>query len=58
MSPSDPITWSPEVTITTPAQAVPTFTQGRYISYELRSDDASVWVFTGIDMEVEFRGYF
>lgn len=58
MFPDDPITWSAETSITNPGQPIPTFTQGRYISIELRATDNFVWDITAFDMEVEMRGYF
>jgi len=58
MFPDDAIAWSAEVTITDPGQPVPLFTQGRYISFELRGADNAVYDFTGVDFEVEMRGYF
>ncbi len=58
MEPNDTITWSSEVTITDPEQIVNLFAQGRYISVEVRSAGADVWKLTGLDMEVEQRGYF
>jgi hypothetical protein len=55
---SGPTTWSNEVTLTAPGQPVPLFTQGRFISVEIRSDDSAVWQVTGVDFEAELRGYF
>jgi len=57
MEPNDTITWSNEVSITDPEQIVNLFAQGRYISVELRTTGQEVWQITGIDLEVEFRGY-
>jgi hypothetical protein len=54
----DPITWSAEYAITDPNQPVPTFTQGRYISIEIRSADNKFWELQGMDMEIEVRGYY
>jgi hypothetical protein len=58
MFPEGPTTWAAEATVTSPAQPIPLFTQGRYISYEIRSNDSSLWIVTGIDVEYEMRGYF
>lgn len=58
MEPNDAITWSSEVTITDPEQVVNVFAQGRYISVEVRSAGSDVWKLTGLDLEVEQRGYF
>jgi hypothetical protein len=58
MSPTDSTTWSPEVQLVSPDQVVNTFTQGRYISVEIRSAATDVWTVTGIDIEAELRGYF
>lgn len=53
----DPITWSAEYAITDPGQAAPVLTQGRYISFEIRSADSKVWDLQALDFEVEMRGY-
>ena len=58
MFPDGPTTWSTEVTVTSPTQPIPLFTQGRFISYEVRSTDTVQWIVTGIDFEYEMRGYF
>ena len=58
MEPNDTITWSSEVTITDPEQIVNLFAQGRYISVEVRSAGTDVWKLTGLDLEIEARGYF
>jgi hypothetical protein len=58
MEPNDTITWSDEVTITDPEQVVNVFAQGRYISVQLRSAGSNVWKVTGLDLEMELRGYF
>ncbi len=58
MQPNDSITWSNEVTITDPEQIVNLFAQGRYLSVEIRSTDDVVWKLTGLDLEIETRGYF
>lgn len=57
-TPTAPISWSDEVALTEPDQIVNTFAQGRYISVEVRSEDADVWQLSGIDIEAELRGYF
>jgi hypothetical protein len=57
MTPGDSTAWSPEVELTSPDQIVNTFAQGRYISVELRSEAASTWTVTGIEIEAELRGY-
>jgi hypothetical protein len=58
MTPTDSITWSTEVALTEPDQIVNTFATGRYISVELRSEDADVWLVSGIDLEADVKGYF
>jgi len=58
MQPNDSITWSSETTITDPEQIVNLFAQGRYLSVEVRSAGSDVWKITGLDLEVEQRGYF
>lgn len=58
MEPNDSITWSSEVSITDPEQVVNCFAQGRYISVECRSAGSDVWKLTGLELEVEMRGYF
>ena len=58
MEPNDAITWSNEVAITDPEQVVNLFAQGRYISVEVRSAGSDVWKITGLDLEIEQRGYF
>lgn len=58
MEPNDAIDWSSEVEITDPEQVVNLFSQGRYISVEVRSAGSDVWKITGLDLEVEQRGYF
>jgi hypothetical protein len=58
MEPNDTITWSDEVAITDPEQVVNVFAQGRYISVQLRSAGSNVWKVTGLDLEMELRGYF
>jgi hypothetical protein len=58
MEPNDTIAWSTEVEITDPVQVVNLFAQGRYISVEVRSAGDTVWKITGLDLEIEMRGYF
>jgi hypothetical protein len=58
MFPDQVTTWANEQTITDPGQPVPIFTQGRYISIEVRAADNAQWDFTGFDWEVEMRGYY
>jgi hypothetical protein len=58
MEPNDTIAWSDEVSITDPEQIVNCFAQGRYISVEIRSTGSEVWKVTGLDLEIEQRGYF
>jgi len=58
MSPNDTITWSSAVTVTDPEQVVNLFAQGRYISIEVTSNGSDVWKITGLDLELEMRGYF
>ena len=58
MQPNGPITWSSEVSITDPEQVVNAFATGRYISVEVRSTGSTVWKLTGLDIELEMRGYF
>ncbi len=55
---SDAISWSNEVTFTVGTDAhVDTFAQGKYLSFEFRSDGLEVWTMTGFDVEAELRGY-
>lgn len=58
MSPSDSITWSPTVSVTEPGQIANVIAQGRYLSVEVSSSGSEVWKLTGLDLEVEPRGYF
>lgn len=58
MEPNDSINWTTEVEISDPEQIVNLFTQGRYISVEVRSEGSDVWKLTGLDLELEQRGYF
>ena len=58
MEPNDTITWCPEMPITDPEQIVNCFSQGRYISVEIRSAGSDVWKLTGLELELELRGYF
>jgi hypothetical protein len=58
MTPTESISWAPEVALIEPEQIVNTFTQGRYISAEIRSEDDDVWLVSGADLEAELRGYF
>lgn len=58
MEPNDAITWSDEVSVTDPEQIVNLFTQGRYISVEIRSAGRDVWKVTSLELELELRGYF
>ncbi len=56
---SDPIAWSNEVTykVGTDFQ-VDTFAQGKFLSFEFRSDAIEPWLITGFDVEAELRGYY
>ena len=55
---SDPIAWSNEVTFTVGTDGwVDTFAQGKYLSFEFRSDGTEPWSMTGFDVEAEVRGY-
>lgn len=58
MTPTDTITWSPEVTLNEPDQIVNTFAVGRYISVSIRSTGSNTWCVTGIDLGAELRGYY
>ena len=58
MKVNDSTTWSNEVSVTSPEQVVNLFTQGRYISVEIRSTGTTRWEITGIELELELRGYF
>lgn len=58
MEPNDSITWSNETAITDPEQIADLFAQGRYLSIQVRSAGSDVWKLTGLDMEIELRGYF
>lgn len=56
---SDPIQWSNEVTFTVGTdEQVDTFAQGKYLSFEFRSDGVNPWSMTGFDAEAELRGYY
>lgn len=57
MTPTDSIAWSNEVALDEPEQIVNVITQGRYISFEIRSNSDDVWTVTGVDIEAEMRGY-
>lgn len=58
MEPGDTIAWTPEVAITDPEQIANLMTTGRYISVEVRSSGSDVWKVTGMELEIEVRGYF
>lgn len=58
MTPTGPITWSQERAVTAPEQVVNVQAVGRYISVEVRSNAATVWKVTGLDLEGELRGYY
>ena len=52
------ISWSAEVTFTVGTDShVDTFAQGKYLSFEFRSDGEATWAMTGFDVEAELRGY-
>jgi len=56
---SDPILWSNERTFTVGMDKhVDTFAQGKYLSFEFRSDGTNPWALTGFDVEAELRGYY
>lgn len=57
MTPSGPVTWSPEVTLTSPASVVDSFATGRFISIEIRSADTADWTLAAVGLELEPRGY-
>ena len=55
---NDSITWSAEVTFTVGTDMhVDTFAQGKFLSFEFRSDGEGKWTMTGFDVEAELRGY-
>lgn len=55
---SDPIAWSNEVDFTVGTDGwVDTFAQGKFLSFEFRSDGVNPWGMTGFDVEAELRGY-
>lgn len=54
---TDAITWSSTV-ITSPDQIGYLFAQGRYISYELRTEGAEQWRSPGFDLEYRLGGYY
>jgi hypothetical protein len=58
MSISDPVTWSPTITLTEPEQIAKVSVQGRFISLEISSNGVARWTIPGVDMEIELRGYF
>ncbi len=59
MSSVEPILWSNEVSyiVGTDSQ-VDTFAQGKFLSFEFRSEGGNHWSLTGFDVEAELRGYF
>lgn len=57
MTPADSIVWSDEQQLVEPEQVVHTMALGRYLSYEVRSEDEDEWQISGIDLEYELRGY-
>jgi hypothetical protein len=57
MTPTDDIEWSNEVALNEPDQIVNIIAQGRYISYEIRSNNDKAWTVTAVDIEAEMRGY-
>lgn len=58
MTPNGAVTWSNEIAITDPDQIVNAFALGRYLHFEARSNADAVWKLTGVDIEVELRGYY
>lgn len=57
MTTTDNIAWSSEVALNEPDQIVNVIAQGRYISYEIRSNNDKAWIVTSVDIEAEMRGY-
>lgn len=57
MTTTDTITWQAERTLTEPDSIVDVETQGRYISFEIRSIGTEQWVVNHIEIEGEMRGY-
>ena len=54
-----PTTFAPEQTyIVGTTEKIDTFSQGKYISFEFRSDGLKAWTLESWDVEVEQRGYF
>ncbi len=59
MSSAASIAWSNEVTYTVGTdRQVDTFAQGKFLSFEFRSDGVNPWLLTGFDVEAELRGYY
>ncbi len=58
MTPNGPITWAPEVPFSRDESIINSFTIGRYIAWEIRTQDAAEWKLTGVDIEAELRGYY
>ena len=55
---NEAIAWSNEVTFTVGTDKhVDTFAQGKFLSFEFRSDGEKKWTMTGFDIEAELRGY-
>lgn len=59
MAINDPISWANEVTFTVGTDSqIDTFAQGKYLSFEFRSEGVNPWALHGFDVEAELRGYF
>jgi hypothetical protein len=59
MATDSAINWGPEIEVPEGENiANATCDQGRFISLEVRSEDAEVFTLTGVDIEAELRGYF
>jgi len=56
-TPASSITWQPEVSLVEPEQIVNVSATGRYISFEIRAIDTTVWTVTAVELEAELRGY-
>lgn len=57
MTVTDTITWQNEVQLDEPDSIVDVSIQGRFISFEIRSNGQAQWVINHVEIEGEMRGY-
>lgn len=57
MTVTDSIVWQNEKTLVEPNSIVDVETQGRFISFEIRSNTSNPWVLNHVELEGEMRGY-